>query len=887
MTLKYILKKLRKFRESNSGISLVELVIAMSILSVAVVGFVSSFHYISRSIHISRARTLASNLAQEKIENMKDVSYHKLHLSTETSTDNNFNPALIYDDNNEAPETIEIGGLTFIRRTFVAFAEVDATTNDISTVTFNYPDTGMKELRVQVVWEERGNWKKMELENIYENPNIDPLNTVIDGCVDTEATPNCSNGGVAGALVEVVGTDWKDTADSNGEFTISVHAGTYTVRASSTNFYSLTQNFIGASTGTTVTQDFTLTAIGSGTVTGSPWISTLPVISMIATSTYTWIADGAWKDVEFVNLYNPTSSYLYFNQDFQLNYWDEDGARGSGSDVSDDYAHADFGFTFISTAIPPYHHYLIANTSFFIARGYWVNADAYYSGNHINPGEAGCLELSRISDGHLMDVVGWEDNDDNPPCFETDDIEDPTGGGFCTDGPGIGNAMVRISTHGDVSDIYAPAYDTDNNENDFLAWANMCNDALYTTMYSTHFFVTRPRSIAYGSHTAVTGKPAYGAFVSANDLIGPTTTVGQKMNSFSIFATTFTWPFPHFSLAGVSTGTWEILVSTGSEYGLYEDVVVTLGVTTTVPNGSTSPSIWQSGMDAENPGLLLSTSSTEGYISGEVVDVDNSPLNGIIVNAAGQIKTTGANGRYFAQVSTGLITISANPNNASAEYVESIKQVTIQTGVIAQQDFELSQGGIIQGFVTTDGSSILPGVEITATKSGAQYGSATSDSSGYFYIKNLGTGTYTITPALDTSEIATPVSFSSTVILNDTLFVGTFTVTGSLGELAGSVTLNGATLTSGALILASTETISSTPPLIVGSSSPAMTFIYAASSKADGTFTMEIRGSASDTYFVSAYVPDISGSGVTITTKTYSGVTITANETTPLNITVP
>jgi type II secretory pathway pseudopilin PulG len=886
MKSKNILKNIRDFGHNDSGVSLVELVIAMSILSVAVIGFVSSFHYISRSIHISRARTLASNLAQEKIENMKDISYHKLQLSTQTATDNNFNPALVYDLNNEAPETIEIGGLIFTRRTFVAFAEVDAATNEISTVTFNYPDTGMKELRVQVIWEERGAWKKMELENVYENPDIDPLNTIINGCVDTTSTPDCSDGGISGALVEVMGTDWKDTADSNGEYTMAVHAGTYTVRASSTNFYAYTQNFVGASTGTTVTQDFTLTAIASGVVTGTAWFSTTPLISQVVWDTYTWTEDGTvWKNVEYVELFNPTTYTIYLGSantpvDYELNYWDEDGG-------ADDISHTDFGFTYVTAEIPPLHHYLIANTSYFIASGYWNRADAYYTGEHMGHTEAGCLQLIRNTDGRVMDTVGWRDNDDTAPCYEGSPIPDPSGGVYCTDGQGLGNAIVRISTHGSVSDTYGPAYDTGNNSVDFLYWEQFCDDSLFTTFMSTNFFTTRPRTVAYGSHTIVTGKPAYGAFVSANDLIGPTTTVYQLTNSFSIFATTITLPFPHFRLEGVSTGTWNILVSTGSEYGLYGDVTIDVGVTTNVPNGSTSPSVWQAGMDESNPGTLFSTSSTEGYISGEIVDVDNIPISGILVNAAGQVKTTGANGRYFAQVSSGLITVTANPGNASAEYVEETKQVTIQTGIIAQQDFQLSQGGILQGFLTTDGSSILPGVEVTATRSGAQYGSATSDSSGYFYIKNLGTGTYTVTPALDSSEVSSPPSVSSTVILNDTLFVGTFTVTGSLGELAGEVRLNGSIVTSGALILASTEAISAVPPLIVGSSSPAMTFIYAASSKADGTYTMDIRGSASDTYFVSAYIPDISGAGVSITTKTYSGVVINASQTTNLNITVP
>jgi len=71
----------------------------------------------------------------------------------------------------------------------------------------------------------------------------------------------------------------------------------------------------------------------------------------------------------------------------------------------------------------------------------------------------------------------------------------------------------------------------------------------------------------------------------------------------------------------------------------------------------------------------------------------------------------------------------------------------------------------------------------------------------------------------------------------------------------------------------------------VGSSAPAQTFIYAASSKADGTYTLDVRGDAG-TYFVSAYVPLISGQVVQTTTFTVSGVSVSASLTTTLDIVV-
>ncbi|PJB26534.1 MAG: hypothetical protein CO113_03185, partial [Elusimicrobia bacterium CG_4_9_14_3_um_filter_62_55] len=187
----------------------------------------------------------------------------------------------------------------------------------------------------------------------------------------------------------------------------------------------------------------------------------------------------------------------------------------------------------------------------------------------------------------------------------------------------------------------------------------------------------------------------------------------------------------------------------------------------------------------------------------------------------------------------------------------------------------------------SDGTSILPNVQVAATKSGAQYGLATSDDSGNFYIRNLATGTYDVAPILDPMESYSPLSVSTTVSPGTTIDIGTFTVSGALGTRSGTIKNSNLPVTSGALILVSTATLAATPAAIVASSSPAQGVIYAASSLADGTYSVGVRGSTSTTYNVSAYIPVITGSGVTITTKTYSGVSVTVNGETTLNIAIP
>jgi len=129
--------------------SLVEVLVAMTILSIGVLGFVGSFSYISKAIRVSRAGTLATNLAQEKIENLKNEPYYKLALTTVTTASPNFFPVIYYDNLNYGLETIRIGGITFERGVLVSMAQV--ADGSITSVGYNYPDTGMKMLTVYVM----------------------------------------------------------------------------------------------------------------------------------------------------------------------------------------------------------------------------------------------------------------------------------------------------------------------------------------------------------------------------------------------------------------------------------------------------------------------------------------------------------------------------------------------------------------------------------------------------------------------------------------------------------------------------------------------------------------------------------------------------------------
>jgi len=176
-------------------VTLTELMVAVAVLSIGALGFIGAFSAISRSLHISRGQTLATNLAQEKIESLKNLSYYDLLITTAASTD----PAgMAYDTSNYSPEQVSIGGMNFTRYTYVAMAELS--NNKVTALSYTYPDTGMKEIIVDIVWEDAGNViRHFSLSNLDENPNVNPLDSSLSGYVDDASTSL----GLAGAIVRL------------------------------------------------------------------------------------------------------------------------------------------------------------------------------------------------------------------------------------------------------------------------------------------------------------------------------------------------------------------------------------------------------------------------------------------------------------------------------------------------------------------------------------------------------------------------------------------------------------------------------------------------------------------------------------------------------------
>src|SRR3989339_2275914 len=75
---KIFLNKIRNI----SGFSQVEIMVTILVISIVIMGIITTFGTIGKGLITSKTRTIANNLAQEKIEYLKNYSYARLLVTT-------------------------------------------------------------------------------------------------------------------------------------------------------------------------------------------------------------------------------------------------------------------------------------------------------------------------------------------------------------------------------------------------------------------------------------------------------------------------------------------------------------------------------------------------------------------------------------------------------------------------------------------------------------------------------------------------------------------------------------------------------------------------------------------------------------------------------------
>ncbi len=832
------------FRTSYPGVTLIELMIAVAILSIGVLGLVASFGGIQRGIQMSKNKTLAANLAQEKMQIIKQQTYFRIVPTMAPS----FLPdATPYDSATFPPEAILEGSISFQRYAYVEVVTENSGVFNILPPTT--PDTGMRQITVMVTWQERGENKLLTIKNVISNPNTVEANSIFKGTVKNAAT----NAPIQNALVNVAeNTGWRDSTDGSGSYTIGLSPGSFGLVASADGYFSQ-YIYLAIGPNNTLTQNFLLTAMSSGSVTGAAWVNPSVVISQVVVSTPQ--ANG--YDVEYIELFNPTLNPVTVSGSINLNF-----VSGSNNTQC-----TNIPLTYINNTIPSNHYFIVANTPNFMVNGVAITADAYYTdtaNTNCSPsafswiiptvrdimhrGHSGTWWLTDSS-GNTLDAVGWTDNGSthSPSYCNGTCIPLPSGG------LPAGQQIVRTSSPSYVNSGFGRAYNSHNNTVDF-AYPGNTNSALVTTNIQY-----RPFSSSQSSATVIAGVPAIGAIVSATDgLSDPTSAVSAGNPAVA-----------QFSITKVATGTWTVLITSGS-YELENDTVpiASAGSVYTLPSSTT----------------LLNQVTSSGFISGRVTDAFGVPISSPskVSGAGATVNADPDTGRYMLRVSPGRIDVTANQDFANPNYISvSSLAVLVSLGQITNGvDFVLSQGGRLSGYVTRDGVNGLQGVTMIATDgNGITQDQEITDVNGNFKTINITTGAYTVKIPLDTTESSSPTVASATVLLGLTVPVGTFTITGALGTISGNVTLSGSLISTGVLIVVTTGTLPSGPPDL-SSNTLTTSAYYVASSNENGTYSVDVRQSTSPAYNIYGYYPTISNSGsVAISSRSITNVSVTASQT--------
>jgi prepilin-type N-terminal cleavage/methylation domain-containing protein len=809
--------------------TLTELMISVVIIGTVLFAIVEAYSSIQKAVQYSKDRTIATNLAHEKINIIREKLYYKAVPSLNVSYLTDFDPPIPYDTVFFPPETVLEGGVYYTRYTYIV--PVEEVNGSIVELPPQSPDTGMKKISVTVVWSYRNEKKKVSVSTIYASKDTVMRNASIGGRIrDKDTLAPISNANII--IAEYIGI--VDVSDSNGNYSASIYPGNYTLYVQKRGYFPyLTQFSVGPNQ--SITKDIDLKAMGWGKITGVPWLRDHLVISQIVGST----ESPSGFDQEYIEIFNPTT-YT----------WTVKGNIGLRFQRIYDDTKKNILINYFTDTISPGGFYLFANTSPVIINGVSINADAVWSSTnssidfpYFNPSlgqyniipvfgdgsdeGGGAIELYRISDGKILDQVGWNRNSGTKKVAP-----------FCEPGTNCqtqaiqqniglqeGEQYVRYSSTAGVSSVYGPSYDSNNNSIDFKDYLSIN---------------ISPRNSS-NLLPIISGTPADGSIVGCGDGYSVST------NSYLVGSP----PYSYFELNYVATGTWNFSVSSNTYAFITDSITVTNGSTVTLNS------------------VYLTSEVSWGYITGNLTDVyGNNITPAIKVLSSDGNETYVSNKKYTLMVSTGVVSITANPGNLNPSYVSvSSNNISINAGEIKSGvNFVLFQGARITGKVVIAGSTVaVPGIPVLITDIyETPRDNQITDTSGRFITNVLSTGSYIVIPQTDSKESVNPSTYTLTLTSpGTTVFSTTFSITNAIGYIAGSVKFQNQPIKTGVLIVVSTVSLSGTPPQPPDISSQMLSGppYYMASSNEEGNYLVEVRGSTNPAYNVYSYYPYLDNNG--------------------------
>ena len=290
---------------NTRGMTLAELMIATALIGIGVIAAVGSFKGISQSIQFSRGRTMATNIAQEKVQILMQKSYYEILVTSAPAYVVEPSSTIAFDMGYFPHETLSEGGMKFTRYTYIQVVKENG--GIIQVLPPSTPDTGMRQISETVVWNGGNGDKFLTVQNVVNNPSTVMLNSVLEGTVlDAGGVP------VPNALVDAAeNIGWRNTVTATGNYLINLSPGSFNFQASAPGYYPSILP-LSIPPNSTTTHNFVLTPISSGTISGTAWLDNHLVISQIVAST------GPANGVEYVELYNPSTGTVNMGTNLTL-----------------------------------------------------------------------------------------------------------------------------------------------------------------------------------------------------------------------------------------------------------------------------------------------------------------------------------------------------------------------------------------------------------------------------------------------------------------------------------------------------------------------------------------------------------------------------------------
>ncbi len=474
---------------------------AMAVAGIFLSAMVLTFQKLLFATMVTRQRTVAGNLCQERLERLKNYAYHRLIPTTAVALLNSSDSTNPYP-----PEFLPAQGVTFTRYTVIQKANVNGTALTLLAPDAN--DPGLKSIAVTVSWVESNQTKSVVFTSLLEDPNRAPLDSQIHGAVTDP-----SSSAVPGVLVYVLSNpNWSFLTDSAGRFTLQVANGTYQVTANNDAYLSQSSGSLVLASTTLVNNFTSYTLKQTGMVSGYVFTRPNLVISELCPKISTD------SDHEYFELYNPTSSTLVVSS-----------ATVRLSLVNQNNVVTTMVPAYTNTLVEPNKYFLFANAPQIVALGVTVTADAVYATTSLDDIQGGVV-LADAS-GNLIDKVGYGSPGNFKPApsnaVETTGIDiNPTLMDNCIERRSYPSILTLMPNS------YGNAADTQNNSNDFMKHATL-----------------NPQNSSSAAETPNGGTVLTLAMVFTDDGLSSTVTT----SSLGVYSDT-----------NVASGTWTVTASGGS-----------------------------------------------------------------------------------------------------------------------------------------------------------------------------------------------------------------------------------------------------------------------------------------------------------------------------------